>query len=125
MGDWEGKTEMVSLLENCEDRWRQVYRLGGLCLHRWKGRGCVSTARLVILNFPFLTSTAQMTISDLNCPLTEVSVLIHKGSHTPDSCVPLEYLHLYGLIPYQDASKQGNSYLPAFLSSFDQGCSVL
>lgn len=60
-----------------------------------------------MLIFPFLTSTTQMTTSDLICRLTEVSVLIHKGSHTPDSCVPLKYLQLYGMIPCQDASKQG------------------
>lgn len=71
------------------------------------------------------TSTTQMTTSDLICRPTEVSVLIHKGSHTPDSCVPLKYLQLYGMIPCQDAGKQGTWDLPAFLSTFDQGCSML
>lgn len=66
-----------------------------------------------------------MTVSDLNYPLAEVAVLIQKGSHTPDSCVPLKHQQLCGMIPYQDASKQGKLDLPAFLPAFDQSCSVL
>lgn len=65
-----------------------------------------------------------MTVSDLNYPLAEVAVLIQKGSHTPDSCVPLKYQQLCGMIPYQDASKQGKLDLPAFLPAFDQSCST-
>jgi len=57
---------------------------------------------------------AQVTISELNCPLTEVSVLTRKGSHTPDSCVPPKYLQLYEMNPHQDARKLGNLDLPAF-----------
>lgn len=123
--DLEWKPEMVSLLENREDHWCQVYQPGDLCLHQWKGGGCISTARLVIFVFPFLTSATQMIISDLNCPPTEASALIHKGSHTPDPCVPLKYLRLYGMHPCQDDSEQGNLDLPALLSTFHQGCSML
>lgn len=49
----------------------------------------------------------NMTVPDLNCPLAEVPVLIQKGSHSPDSCVPLKYPQLHGMTPSQDASKQG------------------
>lgn len=71
-------------------------------------------------NFPFLTNSAQMAILNLNFPPPEVSVLIHKGSHTPLSCGPLNHLHLHGRTPFQDASKRGSLDLPAFLSAFDQ-----
>lgn len=57
----------------------------------------------------------NMTVSDLSYALAEVPVFIQKGSHTPDSRVPLKYLQLHGMTPSQDASKQGRLDLPTLL----------
>lgn len=82
---------------------------------------------MVIINLTVIIHFFNhVAVSDLSSPLAEVLVLIQQGSHTPDSCVPLKYPQLYGMAPSPGGFQQKSHFgFTAFLSAFDQGCSML